>query len=268
MPRFPPAEVALALGVPEVNFLGEGAFGDTWQVGDRAIKIICDEAYPPERVAREVSGLRRVDSPHVVRLFEAGSVELGGRKRPALTFEFVPGGDLEQTIAAKRRPSSVESHSLLLGLLMGVQALHAANSTLHRDIKPGNVALRNRAWSEPVLLDLGLAKSTSETTFTRYPGRLGTDFFMPPEQLTGQRARKASDLFAIGVTVRLAITGRHPFFDGVESLTIDNAIARIEAGPSPLPPSTDPRVLSVLDRLVSPSQSERGSARSNLRRLD
>lgn len=266
-PRFTKTEVASALGVPEVDFLGAGSFGDTWKVGDRAVKIICDETYPPARVARELGGLQRVDSPHIVKLVESGVITLGGKQRPIFTFEYVPGGDLQERIAIGDRPSTSESESLLQGLLTGLYALHAADGTVHRDIKPGNIALRAGNWNDPVILDLGLAKSLSETTFTRYPGRIGTDPFMAPEQLMGKRARKAADLFAVGVTVRLAITGRHPFYEGSTNLTIDEAVRKIESGPEPIAETLPEVTRAVLDRLVSPRESERGSARSNLRKL-
>lgn len=53
-------EVAAALGTSNAKFLGRGTFGDTWRVGNTAVKVICEDGYPPERVRREVSGLLRV----------------------------------------------------------------------------------------------------------------------------------------------------------------------------------------------------------------
>lgn len=266
-PRFDAATVAHALGVPSVDLLGCGAFGDTWRVGDRAVKIICVDGYPPERVAREVAGLTRVTSANVVRLFEAGNVALGGRLRPALFFEYVNGGDLQDRLNAGQRPTAEDAEGLLRGLLTGVRELHSADSTVHRDIKPSNVAMRGGKWDEPVLLDLGLARSSTEQTVTLYPSLVGTTAYMAPEQLQQQRARKAADLFAIGVTVRALICGRHPFYDQDVDYTYDEAVRRIQAGPLPLPQGFPDHVVSVLDLLVKYPQHERGSATSNLRRL-
>lgn len=261
------AVVAAALGVSSVSFLGGGAFGDTWRCADRAVKIICVDGYPPERVAREVAGLTRVDSPHVVKLFEAGDVLLGGRPRPALSFEYVDGGDLQDRIDAGQRPNNAETEGLLVGLLTGVRDLHAADGTVHRDIKPSNVALRNGDWAQPVILDLGLARSTTESTVTLYPSLVGTTTFMAPEQLRQQRARKAADLFAVGVTVRALVCGRHPFYDPGVAYTFDEAVKKIESGPLSLPAGLSSAVVTVLDLLVKAPQHERGSATSNLRRL-
>ena len=255
------------LGVSCVEFLGSGAFGDTWRIGDRAVKLICVDGYPQERIIREVAGLNRVRSPYVVRLFQATQIVLGGRSRPALYFEFVDGGDLQACIDRNRRPNPTEVEALLRGLLMGVRDLHAAENTLHRDIKPPNVALRGGLWNQPVILDLGLARSSTEQTVTIYPGLVGTTMYMSPEQLQQQPARKASDLFAVGVTVRALVCGRHPFYDDGEEYTFDEALKRIEAGPAPLPTEITEPVTTVLDLLVKFKQNRRGSATSNLRRL-
>lgn len=267
-PRFDAGEVAAALGVSTVEFLGRGAFGDTWRVNGRAVKIICDDTYPHERVLREVNGLTRVDSQHVVKLYEAGTVDLGGTVRPALTFEYISGGGLDRKVAAGGRPSDAEARALLLGLLRGLRDLHSADGTVHRDIKPENVALRDGRWEAPVLLDLGLAKSMTEKTVTVYPGFLGTAPWASPEQLENQPARKSSDVFSVGATVRYAITGEHPFYEVGRKYTLDEALAAIEAGPKPLPPSVSSSLGSILDKMVRRVENERGSAASNLRKIE
>lgn len=259
--------VAAALGTDKVAFLGAGTYGDTWRVGNQAVKIICVDGYPPDRVAREINGLTRVNSPHVVQLHKAGSVVLDGTDRPALFFEYVEGGDLQHRIDQGERPSPDDTIALLLGLLVGVRDLHTADGTVHRDIKPANVALRDGKWESPVLLDLGLAKSATETTMTIYPGMVGTPPYMSPEQLKGQRARKASDLFSVGVTVRAAYAGFHPFYQSGADYTYDEALAQIAAGPASLPSGLPENIVNILDLLVSDAQFERGSATSNLRRM-
>jgi eukaryotic-like serine/threonine-protein kinase len=264
-PRFTEAEVAVALGGP-VSRLGSGAFGDTWRFGDAAIKIICDGSYPPERLKREVDGLSRVSSPNVVRLLDTRSVTLRGQQRPALVFEFIGGDDIAKRIATGRLPSATEGVAFLRGLLAGVEAMHAAE-TVHRDIKPGNIALRDDDWSRPVLLDLGLSRGAGEATITVYPTLVGTFAYMAPEQLEGQPARKAADLFAVGVTVREVLRGLHPFYDAGIIYTPADMISRIGQGPHALPAGVPGHVAELLDRLTAEKTGDRGSARSGLRRL-
>jgi serine/threonine-protein kinase len=264
-PRFTEAEVSAALGGP-VSRLGSGSYGDTWRHGDTAVKIICDGSYPPERLKREVDGLSRVSSPHVVRLLDTRTVTLRGQPRPALVFEYIAGDDIGKRIAAGRLPSSADGVAFLRGLLTGVGHMHEAQ-TVHRDIKPGNIALRDDDWSRPVLLDLGLARGVGEATITVYPQQVGTFFYMAPEQLEGRPARKAADLFAVGVTAREVLSGRHPFYDPGIPYTAAEMIARIAKGAYPLSADVPAHVAELLDRLTAERTGDRGSARSSLRRL-
>jgi serine/threonine-protein kinase len=264
-PHYTEAEVAAALGGP-VSHLGSGASGDTWRRAGTAVKIIFDSSYPDDRLRREVGGLQRVSSPHVVRLLGTQAVDLRGEQRRALVFEYIEGGDVAGRITAGQLPAVPEAVEFLRGLLAGIGDLHAGQ-TVHRDIKPANIALRDGDWARPVLLDLGLARGAGEATITAYPAHVGTLAYMAPEQLQGLPARQASDLFAAGVTVRELMSGRHPFYDPGSLPPPGEMIARIAKGPYPLPAGVPAHVAELLDRLTAAATSERGSARSSLKRL-
>ncbi|MFF7156766.1 protein kinase [Streptomyces sp. NPDC008139] len=264
-PKFAATDVSAALG-RDVTFLGAGAFGETWRVDDEAYKIISKDDYPLARLQREVEGLSRVSSPFVVDFRGSLNIALLGKQRPCLRFEYIEGGDVE----AKLKKSDLLPLELvpqfLTGLLEGIAELHKT-STIHRDIKPANIALRDGDWARPIILDLGLAKQLDSSTITIYPGHVGTYPYMSPEQLQGRRARKAADLWAIGVTVRQAISGTHPFYHERDSYTLDEALDVLSNGPSGLPSGLANAAADVLNRLTSVREYERGSAVSNLRRL-
>ncbi|MGA5559966.1 serine/threonine-protein kinase [Streptomyces platensis] len=264
-PRFSADEVSDRLGVP-VTFLGSGAFGDTWKAGTEAVKIICVDDYPRTRLEREVEGLTRVNSPYVVDFRGLDEFHLGGQKRPALRFEYIAGGDVEGCLNRGELLPRELMLGFLQGLLLGVQALHKA-ATIHRDIKPANISLRHGDWRHPVLLDLGLSKQMDATTITVYPGHIGTPPYMAPEQLEGRRARKAADLWAVGVSVRQLISGRHPFYLPDKKYSVDEAFIELMGGPEGLPADCPEEVKQVLDRLTSVVEHERGSSASNLLRL-
>src|SRR6266487_1878343 len=255
-PQYTEAEVAAALG-GSVTRLGSGAFGETWRRDDTAVKIIWDGTYSPDRLQREVDGLRRVSSPYVVRLLDTRTVTLRGEQRPALVFEYIPGGDVAGRVSAWQLPSVTEVVEFLRGLLTRIGHMHAAQ-TVHRDIKPANIALRGGDWSRPVLLDLGLARGAGEATITAYPAHVGTPAYMAPEQLQGLPARQASDLFAAGVTVRELLGGRHPFYDPGLLPPPAEMITRIASGPRPLPTGVPGHVAELLDRLTAVRTGDRG----------
>jgi len=257
-------DVAVAFGGP-ATYLGTGGFGETWRVGDQAIKIIHRES---ARVPREIESLGRVDHPNVVRLLKAEDVMVAGIRREVLCFDYIPGGDLEQGLREGRLLPVHELPAFLEGLLRGIQALHQAD-VLHRDLKPGNVALRNGAWSEPVILDLGLARLLDMSSITAYPAFMGTLPYMAPEQIEARRVRKAVDLFAAGVLTRQALTGQHPFHPpGADLQNVGALLTRISAGPAPLPDEVPAPLRTLLDRMVSTAEHPRGSTRSCLRDLE
>lgn len=265
MPQiFAENDVADAFGAP-ATYLGTGGFGETWHVGDQAIKIIHRES---TRVPREIESLGRVNHPNVVRLLKAEDVMVAGIQREVLRFEFIPGGDLEQALGKGQLLPVDELPAFLKGLLRGIRALQEAG-VLHRDLKPGNVALRGGAWSEPVILDLGLARLLDQSSITAYPAFMGTLPYMAPEQFDGRRVRKAVDLFAAGVLTRQALTGQHPFHPpGIDPQDAGGFVRRISAGPASLPDEVPAPLRTLLDRMVSPAEHERGSTRSCLRDLE
>jgi serine/threonine protein kinase len=264
-PSFQALEVAAAFGVTAARPLGAGAFGETWRLEaagapHRAAKLILDPNYPPDRLDREIEGLRRANSPHVVDLVEARQVTIGGDNRSALVFEFIDGGD----VASRLRPGAAvpadDVREFARGLVAGVAELHS-QQTVHRDIKPENIAVRGGDWAQPVLLDLGLAKVLDQQSLTAYPTLMGTVPFMAPEQLRGERARQLADMFAVGVVLYLLLTGRHPYY-GPRALALDHlaAIQRLENGPAPLPGATPTDLAELVNRLLSAEAYRRGSA--------
>lgn len=214
--QYDPSVIADAFAVPKdgVRHLGTGSFGETWHVRhadgtESAAKIIYGDQFSQERLDRETEGLRRIDDPRVVRLLEHSDVEIAGVTRPVLRFEYIGGGDVQHAITSGRTPSDTETTALLRGLLEAVHVLHQHN-LVHRDIKPANIALRGGQWEHPVLLDFGLAKPLDWTSMTSYPNWMGTPAYMSPEQFEGVRARHATDLWATGLVVAEAATGRQP----------------------------------------------------------
>jgi len=260
--------VAAALRVAEVQYLGTGSFGETYRATlngrDCAVKIIHKPAYSTERLEREIAGYRRVTHPNVVALYDAYTVTIDADDRAALEFEYIEGGDLRDAIE-RGRSTGQELRELARGLLSGIEALHAVE-LLHRDLKPANIGLRGGRHEAPVILDLGLAKLLDVESITRYPARIGSVMYMAPEQLRSERALRASDLWAIGVIMFETAVGKHPFFSEGETLTLDEALARISQPPS-VPDAVPEDMAQLITRCLSEPPYRRGTVAKALERL-
>lgn len=272
-PTLTKAEVEGALNSATSRFLGAGSFGETWLFHDgqdlRVAKFLLDPnaAAHTKRIQREVDSLNRATSPNVVRLLGVRQVSLTAGTRVALIFEYIDGGDVQGRVEHAQWPSPPELQRFALGMLSGITELHS-KEVVHRDLKPGNIALRGGDWAEPVILDLGLGRILDASAITLYPCSLGTPPYMAPEVVQGQPARKGSDLWSLGVTLYLLATGAHPFYpDPHERLAPDDAFDRLSAGSPVLPASITEPVRTLVTRFLQVEPFKRGSARRALAEL-
>ena len=212
----------------KVRFLGAGAFGETWRVDDTAVKVIVADTFEEARVAREIAAAS-VNSPNVVSLRGTTELFAAGEDRVALIFGYVKGTDLATTISSRGVLPEQDLRDLAAGLLGGLDAMRVAG-VIHRDVKPENVQLRMDSPRKPVILDLGLAYISEATSLTVYPAAVGTRAYMPPEVLRGERAVHRSDVYALGITLHIAATAKHPFLAEGEVVKRSELVRRIEHG--------------------------------------
>jgi serine/threonine-protein kinase len=114
---------------------------------------------------------------------------------------------------------------------------------VHRDVKPANILMRS-AGGDPVLTDFGIARAGG-SDLTQVGDLLGSPAFMAPEQIRGGSVDHRVDLFAAGVTLYLAATGRLPFDGSIAEVMYQ--ICYVE----PEPPSSFSPTLAPLDRIVA-----------------
>ena len=164
--------------------------------------------------------MKAVDSPNVMRFTEAGQLEHNGTIYPFIIGEYVSERSMAAWLEADEWPDEKQALLATAGCLRGLAAVHAVD-VVHRDVKPGNIALRGDDWATPVLLDLGLVRNLLGETITIYPAALGTVPFMAPEQLRGEPAVRRSDVFAAGVMLFYMLTKRHPFLEENEQVAIE-----------------------------------------------
>lgn len=265
-PRIPSDAIEAAIpNLTSLRFIDGGGQGDAWCIQrdggeDEFLKVVvmADSA----RVAQEIGTMEAVDSPYVMGFTEAGELTYGGTAYPFIIGEYVPGKSIGAHIEDDSWPTEVQALGVILGSLRGLAALHDRD-LVHRDFKPGNIALRNDDWEKPVLIDLGLVRDLLGDTITVYPAVLGTVPFMAPEQLRKEPAVRRSDVFAAGVTLFYLLTRQHPFLDpGEHVVAIEVFEERINDDDRPRWADVEiaDDVTEVLGRMLCPNPYERPRA--------
>jgi serine/threonine-protein kinase len=220
-PSSRPAPVLLAPGYKVERSLGQGAMGAVYlarrlATGQRcALKVILPESAADERAMqlflREVSVLRRLDHPRIVRFLEIGAHQ----GQFFFAMEYVETIDLKAELARHAQEERVALIcALICQALEGLQHAHDLG-IVHRDVKPSNLLVaRQDGRLAAFLADFGLAKNFENAGFSGMTHEgvvLGTVPFMAPEQVTQARlARPSVDIYAIGATLYNLLTDRVP----------------------------------------------------------
>lgn len=160
--------------------------------------------------------------------------------------EFIEGQNLEQDLAQQCAWPSARVQKLLASMLPVLDFIHS-HQVIHRDIKPENIIVRPSGHF--VLVDFGAAKRVTGTTLAKTGTLIGSASYAAPEQAAG-RATFASDIYSLGVTCLRLITHLSPFdlFDLGEGAW---------AWRDYLTQSVDPKLASVLDKMIAPATNRR-----------
>jgi serine/threonine-protein kinase len=175
-----------------------------------------------ERFVNEGVAASQIDSDHVVRIFDVGTLPSGA---PYLVMEYLEGSDLSDILARDGNPglSTPRAVHFILQSLRGLSVAHAAG-IVHRDMKPSNVFVVTKD-GEPdfvKLVDFGISKVKQQgaANITRTNSALGTPLYMSPEQARSPRdVDHRSDLYSVGVILYELLTGRTPFFSETGEFT-------------------------------------------------
>ena len=162
-----------------------------------------------ERFVREARAAASFIHPHAVSVFDAGDAE----GVLYLVMELIDGPSLA-TLLARHGPLGLDrSRELVDQVLQALSAAHRAG-IVHRDVKPGNVLVTADGVAK--LSDFGLAKRLDDLGGdVTMPGLVvGTPSSMAPEQVAGQPATPATDVYAAGVLLFQLLVESPPFDAG------------------------------------------------------
>lgn len=209
------------------------------------------------RMLREARSAARIQSEHVARVMDVGTLENGA---PYLVIEYLDGVDLGVRLREGPLPVSL-AVDLVLEACEALAEAHGLG-IVHRDLKPANLFLLERPDGSPMLkvLDFGISKaeSGSQATLTTQTATMGSPRYMSPEQLRSARDVDArADVWSLGIILFELVTGKAPF-EGDSILNVCAAIANEEP---PLLRKVRADAPEVLERVIRGCLEKDRSAR-------
>jgi serine/threonine protein kinase len=238
-----------------IERLGRGGMGTVYKARHPdyadpvAIKIahilVAEEISLSQRFYNEYTLGKQLSHPNLVKVLDYGLVD----EIPYLVMEYVPGCNLDQRIDANGMLSVDEALAIFEQLTTVVQFIHQ-KSLVHRDIKPANILIDPLGHVK--LADLGLIKDQeSIIPLTHSKVSLGTPDFGAPEQFEDAvKVDHRCDIYALGVTLYVSLTGVYPFGRASQAAVMQRKImfefAPLSRVLLKAPPSIDRAVIRAL----------------------
>ncbi len=195
--------------------IGAGAFATVWLAYDEhldspvAVKVLADnwteDQAVRQRFLEEGRFLRKVESPYVVTVYDAGELDDG---RPYLVMSYADQGTLADRLEIDGL-TPAQALEVVREIGTGLHTLHE-RGVLHRDLKPANVLFRSvDGQVRAMVADLGLGKSMEVSS--RLTVIAGTPSFVAPEQAQGEPLDARADQYSLAALTYLMLAARAAF---------------------------------------------------------
>jgi len=157
-----------------------------------------------KRFIQEYDLISAMDHPHIIRIYERAFAS----EFAYIALEYLPQGDLSKRIS--EGISTETAMSYLRQIALGLGAIHKLN-IIHRDLKPGNILFHDDGTL--AITDFGAAKIISDKMMdiTMKNMVVGTPYYMSPEQCTGKKIDRRSDIYSLGVLFYQMLTAKNLF---------------------------------------------------------
>jgi serine/threonine-protein kinase len=200
--------------------LGSGGMSNVYRATDLilertvAVKILAEHLSDDERFVarfrREALAVAKLIHPNIVQVYDTG-VDEG---RHYIVMEYVEGRSGAQ-ILQRQGPLDPETAAEAgIQACAGLDYAHR-RGIIHRDVKPGNLmVVGGPVGGGPMtvkLTDFGIARAIEQTRITQVGSVVGTAAYLAPEQVRGEEATPATDVYALGVVLYQFLTGRLPY---------------------------------------------------------
>jgi serine/threonine protein kinase len=221
-----------------IEVIGSGSFGVVYKSIHQewqklvALKVFTGQEGPGNRFMgrflREAELLKKIDHPYLIRLYDAGKIEVHRTEFNYIAMEHFPGVNLIYHLKAYGPMNWPKVVKILCQLSDALAEMHQ-QGVIHRDIKPDNI-LYNDIREVAKIIDLGLGKCISDEErqtycVTKTGSGLGTPYYMPIEQWKEAKdADERADIYALGATAYYLLSGQPPYAEFEDYLEVFRAI--------------------------------------------
>ncbi|MEW2505912.1 MULTISPECIES: serine/threonine-protein kinase [unclassified Amycolatopsis] len=254
--------LSLTVGRYEVEHLiGSGGTARVYRAFDRrlgrpvALKVYDRDVVEADQIRRirEKTIQAGIDHPGVVAVLDSGT----DHDRPFLVMQLVDGGNLAERLLAGPLPAA-EVSELGVRLAEALAHLHSRR-VVHRDLKPANILLGPDG---PLIGDFGIAHELDSTHITGTGFVTGTAAYLAPEQITGEPAEPAADVYALGLILLECLTGEREY----PGTMAESALARLHRSPR-IPDGLPEPLAQTLARMTAREPEHRPTAQDALQML-
>lgn len=252
------------------NHIGQGGMGAVYEAEHLAIgrlvavKVLQEQhAEKKEAISRlqhEARVVGTLGHPNICEIYDMGRLPDGS---PYLVMERLHGESLATKIEREGPVTPPVLIDIMVQVLSALVTAHG-KGVIHRDLKPDNIFLSNRAGMPPLakLLDFGISKASgiddTAVSLTRTGMVMGTPYYMAPEQARGDRALdQRVDLWAAGVILYEALTARRPFVARNYNALLVQILTTRHRPVQELNPGVPASLATVIDRALSKDREHR-----------
>ena len=228
------------------------------------LPVLARDATLVARFQREAELAASLGHPNIVQVTDFG-VEDGAA---FLVMDLLEGESLGAVIEREAPLSAERVRFIATQILSALEAAHA-RGVVHRDLKPDNVFLTSVSGVADLvkLLDFGIARlvEDADQKMTATGQVLGTPAYMSPEQARGRPVDARSDLYAVGVVMYEALSGRMPVSGSNYHELMFAIVDQIPTPLAELVPGLDPELVAVVDRAMHKEANARYASAAEMR---
>jgi serine/threonine-protein kinase len=241
---------ALAATIPEqytlLGKVSQGGMGAIFKVQNKytgacyALKMLrpeyAENELSKQRFIMEAKAASTLNHPRICRVQDFGMIG----ETPYLVMEWIDGISLERKVRRDGPLSTAEATTIFQQVCSALSTAHK-HKVVHRDLKPDNIMLSRPPGegTQAHLVDFGIAKLLSAEEHSRNQGLtatgvlVGSPLYMSPEQARGAEIDARSDIYSLGCTLYMSLTGMPPFLG---KTVVDTIYMHINNEPPPMDP--------------------------------